>query len=694
MPASRVFGCRCAGLGHATLEPLGGHRVRRRGRSADRRRVGVRATRRRGLERAGEGLDGGEAIGAVSRQRPSQHLVDLGRDARRARPAGRGNRRDHLVQRGVHVGAGEGEAGGPGEPAEARQRPLIAAVIDGVLAPLGLLGRHELGRAEHGPRNGQLGGRRLQHLRQTEVDDLREHAAVGGVHQEHVVRLEIAVDDAGGVRLGQRRRHLVDDLHHRLRRQRPHALEARLQVLAFEEFHHDVRLPCRRGTEAEDVDDVRVIELAGHLRLAPEPRRQLRIGQELAVHDLHRHALAGPGVVALVDGPHGPLSEQPRQTVCAVEDGTGGEDIGALGFGHQARLEDCRETVSPRRPKGRSDKSSRRMLTPPHPGGPPMDSNSKNPKLLTRKEFFVLTVTLVGTAALESSCATNGDGGGSGGSNGSGGNNGSGGDNGSGGTGGSGTGGTTGSGGSGSGGSGSGGTTASGGTTGSGGATGSGGGHDRLGRSVRRGRRLRFRRRGPGGSERQRGTRRKRGRGSGRYRWRRQSGGIGHWRRRRRRRTRRWRRGWRWWRKRQRVLHDPAPRNADRRRRDGHERAHAHGDGQRCDSQRDDPADLDHQQRRARRGAHAHDHADRGPARHAERRWVGDGSFDERQRAYPHVSNQLHHGLGRLATRGWPTASPPRGRLRHPALSRFTEPGFTLRRSRYFLSATHEHALR
>ena len=46
-----------------------------------------------------------------------------------------------------------------------------------------------------------------------------------------------------------------------------------------------------------------------------------------------------------------------------------------------------------------------------------MDPKSTDSKLLSRKEFFVLTVTLVGAAALEASCSSSGtDGTGTGGS--------------------------------------------------------------------------------------------------------------------------------------------------------------------------------------------------------------------------------------------------------------------------------------
>jgi hypothetical protein len=111
-----------------------------------------------------------------------------------------------------------------------------------------------------------------------------------------------------------------------------------------------------------------------------------------------------------------------------------------------------------------------------------MDTKSKDPTLLSRKDFFVLTVTLIGTAAVEPNCSSSGDGGGRGGSGGAsgpgvGGTSGGGGTSGSGGT--SGTAGTTGASG-GAGGTGAAGTNgtaggAGGGGAGTGGAGGGGG---------------------------------------------------------------------------------------------------------------------------------------------------------------------------------------------------------------------------
>jgi len=49
-----------------------------------------------------------------------------------------------------------------------------------------------------------------------EVDDFDEARLVVATAQEHVVRLEIAVHDAGRVRLLERLQHLHADVHRRL----------------------------------------------------------------------------------------------------------------------------------------------------------------------------------------------------------------------------------------------------------------------------------------------------------------------------------------------------------------------------------------------------------------------------------------------------------------------------------------------
>ena len=95
----------------------------------------------------------------------------------------------------------------------------------GVAAAGGLLGRHVLGRAEHGARAGQarLGGAPPSaggDLRDAEVDDLDEVGAAVAIGQEHVLGLEIAVDDALVVRGAERARDLRGDPDRAQRRER------------------------------------------------------------------------------------------------------------------------------------------------------------------------------------------------------------------------------------------------------------------------------------------------------------------------------------------------------------------------------------------------------------------------------------------------------------------------------------------
>jgi hypothetical protein len=82
----------------------------------------------------------------------------------------------------------------------------------------------------------------LVSLGDAEVEDLGALAAgdlaVG--HEEDVLGLEIAVDDASPVGGVERRRDLAQDPQRVLGRQATEALEARVEGLALEELHDDV----------------------------------------------------------------------------------------------------------------------------------------------------------------------------------------------------------------------------------------------------------------------------------------------------------------------------------------------------------------------------------------------------------------------------------------------------------------------
>ena len=104
------------------------------------------------------------------------------------------------------------------------------------------------------------------------VDDAREpevehlHVAVGADHD--VFRLDVAVDDAGGVRRGERAGHLPPDVDRR--RERLRALDERPQRPPVDELLHDEELAVRRLADLVDGDDVRVVESRGGAGLAQE----------------------------------------------------------------------------------------------------------------------------------------------------------------------------------------------------------------------------------------------------------------------------------------------------------------------------------------------------------------------------------------------------------------------------------------
>ena len=145
------------------------------------------------------------------------------------------------------------------------------------LPPLRLLRRH-VGRGAHQPvrnRRARLGAGEVvgrlccDLLGEAEVEDLQP--PVG--RDEQVRRLDVAVDDALAVGRGQplgRLRRPQDHLALGRRAQRGHVAE----VLAFEQFGHDVRRPVVRS-DVVDGEDVRVVQRRDGpgLTLEPGPAR-------------------------------------------------------------------------------------------------------------------------------------------------------------------------------------------------------------------------------------------------------------------------------------------------------------------------------------------------------------------------------------------------------------------------------------
>jgi hypothetical protein len=116
-------------------------------------------------------------------------------------------------------------------------------------------------------------------LRDAEVehlDHLQRRIAIVG-DQVEIVGLEIAVDDPGGVRGGERAGGLRGDAPRLGVAHAPDAPEPRGEVLALEQLHHDVRDARRQRPAVEHLDDAGVTDRVRGARLVEEALEDLGV---------------------------------------------------------------------------------------------------------------------------------------------------------------------------------------------------------------------------------------------------------------------------------------------------------------------------------------------------------------------------------------------------------------------------------
>ena len=141
-------------------------------------------------------------------------------------------------------------------------------------------------------------GSRSNELRQSEVEDLDlalgRHDDVGG--------LDVAVDDAGRMRGGQRARHLLG-IAERLEQRETLRGDELVQRLARHVLHHEEVDP-RLVHDVVQRDDIGMVEGGGGARLLQEASLAVRIGDLVVREDFDRDSAVQPRVARTIHLAH------------------------------------------------------------------------------------------------------------------------------------------------------------------------------------------------------------------------------------------------------------------------------------------------------------------------------------------------------------------------------------------------------
>ncbi len=154
----------------------------------------------------------------------------------------------------------------------------------------GLLRREIIRRPEdHAGARTRAGLAAIEHLGDAEIEQAHHRRIPREVdREEHVLRLQIAVDDPRPVRRVQRLQHGQGRAHRGLDIEARDARQRRADRLPVEQLHHDVR-PELAHPRVEHVDHVGVADAVDGLRLLKKTLRELDAQRKLRVEELDRH---------------------------------------------------------------------------------------------------------------------------------------------------------------------------------------------------------------------------------------------------------------------------------------------------------------------------------------------------------------------------------------------------------------------
>ena len=180
-----------------------------------------------------------------------------------------------------------------------------------------LLGGHVLDGPEHVP----VGGARLVQRRHAEIEHLDAVRIAGLSQKEKIVRLHVAVDDAGCVRGREPCRCLPREREREVLRHRSFAPQKLAECLAEQRFHHQVRASRRRLADIANLHHIRVVDAPRGIGLAVKALLLLAMLRCGRAQHLHRDGLVRFGILGQIDARSRTLVDVPVDLVARAEHG-------------------------------------------------------------------------------------------------------------------------------------------------------------------------------------------------------------------------------------------------------------------------------------------------------------------------------------------------------------------------------------
>ena len=156
-------------------------------------------------------------------------------------------------------------------------------------------------------------------LGQAEIEDLHHDEPRVLPPADHVLGLEVAMDDALRVCGRGAAQQRIEPLRGRRWRHRSQALELRAEGHPVDALHHEVRsLPIER-TDVVHADDVRMAQPRRRARLAVKTTKRPTLAKGARQDDLDRDGPAEPQVPCFVHRSHAALSDELIEPVLSVD---------------------------------------------------------------------------------------------------------------------------------------------------------------------------------------------------------------------------------------------------------------------------------------------------------------------------------------------------------------------------------------